>query len=545
MPLTDAEITRLIELGASDDEIRALDAEGAPAKQPSGGINGNTSNLSANPMGVASNKPAGFTGANVLEPTASLVTGALAEPIAGLAGIAQTLNPFASKGAGARAVEATRNALTYSPKTQNGQSGLETVGDVVAPIAETISGAENYLGDKTLEATGSPALASAAKTIPTLGLELVGMASGKGAVSSAGKIKKGVEEGKLIREIHEAAPSIEQLKDTSRAVYKEIDDMGATLKPRVYKDLVSKLTMDAKKMGLDKDITPDSMNALKRFHEIVGDSPKLSDIDTLRKVAQNAAGSIKKTDSAIASNMVHTIDNYLDTLEAKHFKQGADQAADIGTRYKVARDLWGRARRSETLNEAFDKARLQASGFENGLRTQFRSLLNNKKTAKMFNASEREAMKKVVLGTKTENLAKLVGRLGFSEGSATNILGGGAGVAAGAYAGGPIGAVAVPVIGQVSRKLAQRMTAKNAEYADEVIRAGKDARKITAAYMRNTPKAERSAQELSELLMKRDTDFSNLPKNAFTDEAIKIVESRKAPLAGAFVVAPNQNTEEQ
>ena len=54
----------------------------------------------------------------VAENIASFASGTVAEPIAGIAGIVQTLNPFADEGAGAAAVEATREALTFKPYQQ-------------------------------------------------------------------------------------------------------------------------------------------------------------------------------------------------------------------------------------------------------------------------------------------------------------------------------------------------------------------------------------------------------------------------------------------
>lgn len=86
-------------------------------------------------------------------------------------------------------------------------------------------------------------------------------------------------------------------------------------------------------------------------------------------------------------------------------------------------------------------------------------------------------MQEVVRGTTGSNIAKAIGRFGFSEGHATNILGGSIGVAGGAALAGAPGAVAVPLIGQVSRKLAQKLTRGKADFADIVVRAGSDANK--------------------------------------------------------------------
>lgn len=134
----------------------------------------------------------------VAESAATIGSGMIAEPLAGLAGVVQSVNPFADQGAGARSVESTREALTYTPKTEAGQKGLKTVGDLVktgidianVPIsglaglaelltgqgvqqaAETVrsvqdAGLSQTMGERTMEETGSPLAASIAQTIPT------------------------------------------------------------------------------------------------------------------------------------------------------------------------------------------------------------------------------------------------------------------------------------------------------------------------------------------------------------------------------------------
>tara|TARA_R110000772_G_scaffold14947_3_gene42748 strand:- start:331 stop:2169 length:1839 start_codon:yes stop_codon:yes gene_type:complete len=113
--------------------------------------------------------------ARFAEPALTMASSIVAEPIAGIAGIAQSLNPYAEPGAGARAVEATREALTFEPKTQSGKEGLQVVGETLAPIGEALSAVEEGLGDSVYDITGSPALAAAATSLPTLAGELLGL----------------------------------------------------------------------------------------------------------------------------------------------------------------------------------------------------------------------------------------------------------------------------------------------------------------------------------------------------------------------------------
>lgn len=95
----------------------------------------------------------------------SFLTGAIAEPISGYVGMA----------AGADAVGAIQKALTYQPRSESGKQIQEGVGEALAPVGEAITGTEDFLGESALEATGSPALAAAAATLPTAAMELLGL----------------------------------------------------------------------------------------------------------------------------------------------------------------------------------------------------------------------------------------------------------------------------------------------------------------------------------------------------------------------------------
>ncbi len=479
-----------------------------------------------------------------VEPVATIASAALAEPVAGVAGIVQGLNPLAAEGAAEEAVEATREALTYTPKTEEGGKVLSEIGGLLTPVAEFVGGLEKQLGDTVYDATGSPALAAAATTIPTAVTELIGVASGRAAIRATRATKKRLHEGKIAREITEAAPTIEVLKDTARSVYKEIDEMGVSVKGENYNNLVNRIGADVRKAGLDPDISPKASKALNRLEELIDQDVPLSQIDTLREVARGAANSLEPHESMLGMKIIDHIDDFIDNADSANLKFPAHiDKANVGKRYRAARDMWGRARKSELIQESFEKARNQASGFENGIRTQFRAILNNKKKSRFFSRDELAAIKKVVRGDKKQNIAKLIGRLGFSEGGATNVLGGAVGMGAGATVGGTAGAIIVPIIGQVSRKLAQRMTVAGAEFADQVIRAGSNARKITEAYLKNTPKIERTAQELSELLTRNDIDLLNLPSSELVDSAKLMANQRRAELAGAVAAATDTQRE--
>ena len=75
----------------------------------------------------------------IVEPALTVATGALAEPVAGWAGILS--------GGDAGAVERTRDALTYQPRSEPGRQGLRALASAMGPVTETMKGVETTLGD--------------------------------------------------------------------------------------------------------------------------------------------------------------------------------------------------------------------------------------------------------------------------------------------------------------------------------------------------------------------------------------------------------------
>jgi len=331
--------------------------------------------------------------------------------------------------------------------------------------------------------------------------------------------------------LKQSTPTIDGLKTAARGVYKEIDNLGATIYSSRIAGLGSKLKSVITKAGFDKDIHPKVNAALKRFEAAKGSDLSVSEIDTLRKIAGSAAKSNEPDEQRLGSLMVNKIDDFLDGLKAKDFKNGG---GEVGAKFRDARQLWRRVIKSEQLEKAFTDAADQASGFENGIRIQFRQILKSPKKSRGFTKDELDSMRQVVRGTSLQNTAKMIGRLGFSEGQASNMLLGSLGVAGGAAVGGTAGAVAVPLIGQVSRNLAQKLTRKGAETVNNIVRAGSNANEIARQYIKSIPKNERSPQELAELLLRPDVALNKINlKSSYVPKQYKKLISDAVFLANA------------
>lgn len=461
-----------------------------------------------------------------LETAGTVISSAVAEPAAGIAGLATgvlTGDPAAA----AAVVEGARDRLTYEPESETAKRNISAIGEVIQPAAEAFDEAGKTLGGATLEATGSPELAAMAETIPTALLEIAGAASFKGI----SKLKSGKALDKVIQA---STPSIDQLKSASRQVFKEISDSGSTVKPKALAKLTRNIERSAKEVGASRRTTSEVYGVIDDFAEVVesGRAISLDELDQLRTTAQNVAKSNNPSIKAPAISIIDEIDGFLDDagVDVLNRPKGAK---DVGAEYRAARKMWGRARRAELIKEAFENAKDTASGYENGLRIEMRKLFKNKRKKQFFTNSELAAMQRVSQGTSASNKAKLLGRLGFSEGQAINMVNPLLGSAAGGAVFGIEGGIAVPLIGQVSKALAQRLTAKSARFVDQVVRAGGNADNIAKAYIQNTPKAQRSAAELAQLFVRNDIDLSTV-KSAMAKDAADIAKQARAFKGGAL-----------
>ena len=480
----------------------------------------------------------------------SLASGSIIEPIAGLIGAAAmaqpVLNPnmrtdedLASRGT--RTIENIRK-MQYQPTTSAGKEYAKKIGETLQPVGEVIQKIEKKLGDFTYEKTKSPALASLATTIPSAMIEALPFALPPALKSAKNAIKSKILNKSIDNILTEATPTIDTLKTAAREIYNEIDNSGVVVKPEAYSVLVDKIEKKAIKNGLDKDITPGSFRAVKRLTELNDKPVKLTDLDIRRKIANNIKNPTNSADSNIANMITSEIDDFMDNIDPTKILTG--DIKDTGIKYKIARKLWGQAKRSEMIEEAFYKARNAKSGFENGLRDQFKSI-NSEKKRKFFKDYELKEMETVVRGKSKSNIAKLIGKFGIAGGSGHfQILGPSLGAGIGASLFGPSGAVLFPMIGQVSKSLAKRLTENQARFADQIIRAGNDARKIAAAYLKNTPKSEINPSELSQLLMNPDINLVTIQDIGILGKAKTITLSNRQKLAGILAASQIKDNEE-
>lgn len=126
-----------------------------------------------------------------LEALLSIGSGIVAEPAAGIAGLYGAAT--GGSGEGVRLIDKVRNKLTYQPRDPR---GLQEIGRLVAPVANALERGRTTLGDAAFNATGSPALGTAAYTAPDALLSLLGA---RPALSAGRSASEGI--GRLVRHV--------------------------------------------------------------------------------------------------------------------------------------------------------------------------------------------------------------------------------------------------------------------------------------------------------------------------------------------------------
>ena len=124
--------------------------------------------------------PEGSVFGDFLRTVGSVGSSVVAEPLAGLGGLATLAISGGDSAKAAEVVESAREALTYTPETAGSQAAMQAIGETLAPIAEGLETVSSASGDTIYEWTGSPDLAAAAYSLPTAALELAGFKGFRG-----------------------------------------------------------------------------------------------------------------------------------------------------------------------------------------------------------------------------------------------------------------------------------------------------------------------------------------------------------------------------
>jgi len=410
------------------------------------------------------------------ETALQLATGAAAQIPAGLAGIATAIAPVRGvrtdvAGKAQRAVEAVQEKLTFEPRTEVGQRVAEAIAAPLESVEQFADIAGEVTGDPE-DVLGATAVKTAILGAPAL----LGLRTGpRGAITRAaeGQVQRGgaaVERAvEQIKKQEVKPPTVEELFKEGSAAFRRADEAGVKIKPESSRPFGENLAVRLADEGIDPVLHPKSTQALKRIAEDTEGGLSFKQVETLRRIAKDAASAIERPDRRFGRIIIDEIDDYIARLDGSQATGNVNLAQRSIT---AARDFWGRARKGELLEGLVDRAGIRSgqfsgSGFENALRTEFRGLALNEKRMRGFTRAERALIERVAAGGPVANALRFVGKF-----APRGIISTALSIGGGQFLGGPLGAILLPVVGEVGRAAATRATLGAATRAAELARAG-------------------------------------------------------------------------
>lgn len=405
--------------------------------------------------------------------------GAALAPVAGIAGIGQGLwnsvVPESLRGPDAADRIRQIRGMSYQPSTGAGNA----MANAVAAPQELWKKGTDIAGDKTLDVTGSPALATLIKTLG----EAAPMAVGARGAALERPAPRRV--GDYVSTKNEV-PTTEALTAASKAAYKAGKESGVVVPAEGYGTALDSVNKMVKSEGIDPTLHPKSTAVLKRLNEAQGKDLTLQDAETLRKIALDAEDDLNPVtrgptpDARIAGKIVDQLDESVDALSVN----------------SPARALWARSRRSQMVDQLIHRAEIKAgahytqAGMEHALRLEFKQLALNPRRMRGLTLDQRTAIEKVAKGGAVENTLRTLGKFDPTTGVVAAAGSLGTSALLSPMTGGA--SALLPLVGIGAKRLATRATAKNVDAAREAL-VGRGLTTSVVPLTKGSPTLQRAA----------------------------------------------------
>lgn len=369
----------------------------------------------------------------------------------------------------------------------------KVLGDVPAPQG-TIEGIANKVGQFAPMVLGGPeSLAAKAATRVTapavaseIGKEVAGpygevagaLVGGVGATTAARKF----QEVAAARQAAKAVPSAEDLLKTAGDQFNQARDMNLVVKPDFAMNAANDMR-DAIK-GFDPEAHKPVFAAADRLEGLGSSSPGLpptavpmNEVENIRKQLVSLKTSPDASVREAARKAITSLQDSQKAITAADVLSG-----DAPAYSKLVSDAtgnWAAGKRSNTVMGKANLAQLNAdtagsgANVDNAYRQAIKQLvrpINNDIVPKAqrlgFNNQEIDALNTAARGTTTGNIARYIGK-----GAPTGIVSAAGGLGVGHLAGGPLGAVAVPAVGYLAKKIGDLSTKRAVSAVDSLVRS--------------------------------------------------------------------------
>jgi hypothetical protein len=292
-----------------------------------------------------------------------------------------------------------------------------------------------------------------------------GAAIGAGTGAAFGGLAQGganaIKSKLANRAAQKAAPAIDDLKQKSQALYTKMRESGVVVREAKINNIKGNIALELSQTS--PDLAPQAHALKKLVDDTFAGDVNIIDLHNISKsINRVSRGGLQGEDAHFVGKIKTYVDNAIDNMQAADIK-GPLNAVKLKNE---ADELWKTARKSEIIDGIFEKAQNQATGFENGLVIQFRSLANNKKLMRQFSEAEQKMIKDLVRRGSAREILKGIGMLSPTS-TFGGLVTGGVGVGSGI-----LPAAGMAAIGHGSRKAGEAITRGKADAIRQAVLTG-------------------------------------------------------------------------
>lgn len=267
------------------------------------------------------------------------------------------------------------------------------------------------------------------------------------------------------------APDASELSATASKLFDTAKTSGVNVKPQAFNSMAHDLVVKANARDIDADLDGSAITLYKRLVQMAQAGAEdqsalsISKLHNMRQKAQDVAFSAdaKPRTKVFAQEIIDGIDSLMkpENLTAKPtnlLASGPQSGTLAGNLQLKAISTWSKAKKVGLIESAINAAPNYLSGSESGLRSQFKTLLNNQRYKNLWTTEERKALQEVVGGGPITRALRIFGMFrGFG------------GLAAGNAVGGPAGAIVGGLAGAAGRTITERATEAAATRAAKIV----------------------------------------------------------------------------
>jgi len=202
-----------------------------------------------------------------------------------------------------------------------------------------------------------------------------------------------------------AARTADDLAAEANSLYSQADQAGITVKAPAVTKLAQNIEFAAGRPN--EKLRPNTLGIVEDAKAMAGKNVSLQELDEFRQTIGQAMERAQPQDARTLGQIKKVVDNFADNAHP------SDIIGDVNgfDLIKRARGVWAKKAKVDTLNQIVEKAKNQATGFENGLVVQMRQLANNPSRMAQFSKAEQAMIKSVVRRGSAHGILRAIGMM--------------------------------------------------------------------------------------------------------------------------------------